>query len=64
MAAAMIAAHLFLLLTQNPEIVLGVLIGIFGLDGVAARSCIARHVDIALIPAARIGGPLARIAVP
>jgi hypothetical protein len=56
MAAQNLAARLFLL-TQNPQIVFGVLIEVFGLNGVAARRCIARHGDIALIPAARIALP-------
>src|SRR5262245_3956870 len=51
------------LLTHNPEIVLGVLIEIFGLYPVTARSGVARPGHIALISAAGITRRLARIAV-
>ena len=57
-------ASRLILLTQNPEIVLGVLVEIFGLDGIAARSRIARHRHTALIPTVRVGARLPWVAVP
>jgi hypothetical protein len=48
--------------TQNPEIVLGVLIEILSLNSVSPRSGVARHGDVVLIPAARIAGRLPRVA--
>ena len=56
------SARLFLP-TQNPEIVLGVLIEILSLNSVSPRSGVARHGDVVLIPAARIAGRLPRVAV-
>jgi hypothetical protein len=46
---------------QNAEVVLGVLVEVLDLDDVATLRRVLRHGHIALVPAAGIGCPMARV---